>query len=83
MAVIRLIILVAAILGLIIILAQNLSPLLSLVFLGMRSQSLPLGLWILLSIIAGIFTSLIITRLLKLATDLNLQQQLKDKLSNV
>ena len=75
MAVIRLIILVAAILGLIIILAQNLSPLLSLVFLGMRSQSLPLGLWILLSIIAGIFTSLIITRLLKLATDLNLQQQ--------
>ena len=75
MAVIRLIILVTAIMGLVIILVQNLSPSLPLMFLGMRSQALPLALWILLSITAGIFTSLIITRLLKFATDLNLLAQ--------
>ncbi|BAZ86212.1 LapA family protein [Dolichospermum compactum] len=75
MAAIRLIILVTAMLGLIIILVQNLSPSLPLVFLGMRSQALPLALWILLSITAGILTSLIITKLLKVATDLNLQAQ--------
>jgi hypothetical protein len=75
MAVIRLIILVTTILGLIIILVQNLSPSLPLVFLGMRTQSLPLALWILLSITAGICTSLIITRLLKFAIDLSSQEQ--------
>jgi hypothetical protein len=75
MAAIRLIILVTAMLGLIIILVQNLSPSLPLVFLGMRSQALPLALWILLSITAGIFTALIIIKLLKFATDLNLQAQ--------
>ena len=41
----------------------------------MRTQALPLALWILLSITAGIFTSLIITKLLKFTTDLNLQAQ--------
>ena len=75
MAVIRLIILVTAMLGLIIILVQNLSPSLPLMFLGMGTQALPLALWILLSITAGIFTSLIITKLLKFTTDLNLQAQ--------
>ena len=75
MDVIRLIILVTTILGLIIILVQNFGYSLPLVFLGMRSQSLPLGLWVLLSIIAGVLTSLVITRLLKFATNLNLQEQ--------
>jgi hypothetical protein len=75
MAVIRLIILVTAMLGLIIILVQNLSPSLPLMFLGMRTQALPLALWILLSITAGIFTSLIITSLLKFASYLSLQEQ--------
>ncbi|MTJ11289.1 LapA family protein [Anabaena sp. UHCC 0187] len=75
MAVIRLIILGTAMVGLIIILVQNLSPSLPLVFVGMRTQALPLALWILLSITAGIFTSLIITRVLKFATGLNLQAQ--------
>ena len=75
MDVIRLIILVTTILGLIIILVQNFGRSLPLVFLGMQSQSLPLGLWVLLSIIAGVFTSLVITRLLKFVTNLNLQEQ--------
>ena len=75
MDVIRLIILVTTILGLIIILVQNFGYSLPLVFLGMRSQSLPLGLWVLLSIIAGVCTSLVITRLLKFATNLNLPEQ--------
>ncbi len=75
MAVIRLIILITAMVGLILLLVQNLSPSLPLVFLGIRTQALPLALWILLSITAGIFTSLIITGLLKFATNLNLQAQ--------
>lgn len=75
MAVIRLIILVIVILGLIILLVQNLSPSLPLVFLGMGTQSLPLALWILFSIIAGIITSIIIISLIKFTTYLNLQPQ--------
>ncbi len=75
MAVIRLIILVIATLGLIILLVQNLSPSLPLVFLGMRTQSLPLALWILFSIIAGMITSVIIISLMKFTTYLNLQEQ--------
>jgi hypothetical protein len=75
MAVIRLIILVTATLGLIILLVQNLSPSLPLVFLGMQTQSLPLALWILFSIIAGIITSVIIISLMKFTTYLNLQEQ--------
>ena len=75
MDVIRFIILVTTILWLIIILVQNFGNSLPLVFLGMRSQSLPLGLWVLLSIIAGVCTSLVITRLLKFATNLNLPEQ--------
>ncbi|PPJ63297.1 hypothetical protein [Cuspidothrix issatschenkoi] len=75
MAVIRLIILVTATLGLIILLVQNLSPSLPLVFLGMRTQSLPLALWILFSIIAGMITSVIIISLMKFTTYLNLQEQ--------
>ncbi|MFM7365537.1 MAG: LapA family protein [Cuspidothrix sp.] len=75
MAVIRLIILATVTLGLIILLVQNLSPSLPLVFLGMRTQSLPLALWILVSIIAGIITSVIIISLIKFITYLNLQAQ--------
>lgn len=75
MAVIRLIILVTATLGLIILLVQNLSPSLPLVFLGMWTQSLPLALWILFSIIAGMITSVIIISLMRFTTYLNLQEQ--------
>ncbi|MBD2136697.1 LapA family protein [Anabaena sp. FACHB-1237] len=59
--------------GLIIFLFQNLSPSLALVFLGMRSKQLPLGVWILFSLTAGIITSLVITNLLKLTTFNNIQ----------
>ncbi|MFM7408550.1 MAG: LapA family protein [Cuspidothrix sp.] len=75
MSVIRLVILVTAISGLIILLVQNLSPSLPLVFLGMRTQSLPLALWILFSIIAGMITSVIIISLIKFASYLHLQEQ--------
>ena len=71
----RLIILLTVVLGLILLLVQNLSPSLPIVFVGMRTLPLPLALWILLSITAGIFTSLIITSLLKFATSLSLQEQ--------
>lgn len=48
-------------------LAQNWSPVLPLVFLGMRTQALPLAVWILMSVGAGAFTSLFITGLFKLS----------------
>ncbi|AFZ25935.1 hypothetical protein Cylst_3817 [Cylindrospermum stagnale PCC 7417] len=67
MAVIRLILLVAVLGGLTLLLAQNWSPVLPLVFLGMRTQPLPLALWILFSTAAGAFTSILITTLFKLS----------------
>ncbi|MEA5553922.1 LapA family protein [Anabaena cylindrica UHCC 0172] len=74
MAVIRLILLVVVLGGLTLLLVQNLSPTLPLVFLGMRTQPLPLALWILLSIAAGAFTSLLISALFKVANYVSTQQ---------
>lgn len=67
MAVIRLTLLVTVLGGLTLLLVQNWSPVLPLVFLGMRSQPLPLALWILFSTAAGAGTSLLITSLFKLS----------------
>jgi len=67
MAVIRLTLLVAVLGGLTLLLVQNLSPALPLVFLGMRSQPLPLAVWILFSTAAGAGTSLLITSLFRLS----------------
>lgn len=53
--------------GLTLLLGQNWSPVLPLVFLGAKTQALPLAIWILLSIAAGAITSLLITGLFKLA----------------
>lgn len=55
-------------------LAQNWLPPVSLVFLGMRTQALPLAIWILLSIAAGAFTSLLITGFFNLSNLLASQQ---------
>ncbi|MBD2613138.1 MAG: LapA family protein [Nostoc sp. ZfuVER08] len=67
MAVIRLILLVAVLGGLTLLLVQNWSPPLSLVFLGLRTQPLPLAMWVLFSTVAGAFTSISITTLFKLS----------------
>jgi hypothetical protein len=67
MAVIRLTLLVAALGGLTLLLVQNLSPALPLVFLGMRSRPLPLAVLILFSTAAGAGTSLLITSLFRLS----------------
>lgn len=48
-------------------LGQNWSPVLPLVFLGAKTQALPLAIWILLSVAAGAVTALFITGLFKLA----------------
>ena len=63
MAVIRLILLVAVLGTLTLLLVQNWSPVLPLVFLGMRTQALPLAIWILFSTAAGAVTSLLIAGL--------------------
>jgi hypothetical protein len=67
MAVIRLILLVSLLGGLTLLLVQNFSPVLPLVFLGMRTLPLPLALLILFSTAAGAFTSLLMTTLLRLS----------------
>ncbi len=67
MAILRLILLVAIMGGLALLLAQNWSPVLSLVFLGMQSQPLPLAMWILFSTAAGAVTSLLISILFGLS----------------
>lgn len=67
MPVIRLILLLVVLGGLTLLLTQNWSPVLPLVFLGVKTQALPLAIWILISIAAGAFTSLFITSLFKLS----------------
>jgi hypothetical protein len=73
MAVIRLILLVAVLGGLTLLLVQNWSPALPLIFLGIRTQALPLAIWILFSTAAGGFTSLFVTSLFKLSNYLGSQ----------
>ena len=67
MPVIRLFLLLVVLGGLTLLLLQNWSPVLPLVFLGLQTQALPLAVWILLSIAAGAITSLFITSLFKVA----------------
>lgn len=68
MTVIRLILLVTVLGGLILLLAQNLSPAIPLVFLGLRTQPLSLAVWMLLSTAAGALTSLLIGSLVQLSS---------------
>lgn len=67
MPLIRLFLLLVLLGGLSLLLAQNWSPILPLVFLGMTTQALPLAVWILISVVAGAFTSLLIAGLFKLS----------------
>ena len=53
--------------GLTLLLVENWSPVLPLVFLGVTTQPLPLALWILMSVGAGAFTSLVVTGLFNLS----------------
>lgn len=66
MPVIRLFLLLVVLGGLTLLLGQNWSPVLPLVFLGAKTQALPLAIWILLSVAAGAITSLFISGLSKL-----------------
>lgn len=70
MSVTRLVLLLAVVGALILFALQNVSPSLSLTFLGMRSQALPLSVWILLSLAAGVLTSLFIASCLLLSNSL-------------
>lgn len=75
MAVIRLILLVAVLGGLTLLLAQNWSPAIPLVFLGFRTQPLSLAMWMLLATAAGAFTSLLISSLVTLSSRYVTQQR--------
>lgn len=67
MPVVRLLLLLVVLGGLTLLLLQNWSPVLPLVFLGRQTQALPLALWILLSVAAGAFSSLLIASLFKMS----------------
>ncbi|MDV2995788.1 MAG: hypothetical protein N4J56_005442 [Chroococcidiopsis sp. SAG 2025] len=60
MAAIRFFLLLILLGGLTVLLVQNWTPVLSLVFLGGQTQALPLSIWILFSIAAGAMTSIFI-----------------------
>lgn len=66
MAVVRLILFLVILAGLAVLGLQNLSPAISLVFLGARSQPIPLAFLILGAIATGILTGLVILGLLQL-----------------
>ena len=63
----QIILLLAILGGLALLLVQNWSPVLPLVFLGLKTPALPLAVWILISLVAGASTSLAIASLFKLA----------------
>ena len=75
MAVIRLIFLVTVLGGLMLLLAQNWSPALPLVFLGLQTRPISLAVWMLLSTAAGAFTSISVSSLLKLSSRSVTQRQ--------
>ena len=58
----RILVILVVLGGLILLLANNLSPV-SLVFLGISTPALPLAVWILLSVVAGALTTVLITGL--------------------
>ncbi|MDF0553609.1 hypothetical protein [Kamptonema sp. UHCC 0994] len=64
MSIARVVVFLAIIGSLTLFVLQNASFSLSLVFLGMRSQTLPLSIWILISLAAGVTTSFLISGLL-------------------
>ena len=68
MAVIRSLLLVVVLGGLMLLLAQNFSPAIPLVFLGLRTQPLSLAMWMLLSTAAGALTSLLISSLVQFSS---------------
>jgi hypothetical protein len=63
----QIILLLAILGGLALLLVQNWSPVLPLVFLGLTTPALPLAVWILISLVAGAGTSLAIASLFNLA----------------
>jgi uncharacterized integral membrane protein len=67
----RSIFLLVIVVGLTVFALQNLEPALSLVFLGVRSPALPLSIWVLSSIAAGVVTSLLISALLSFSNYLS------------
>ncbi|MGJ5674577.1 MAG: LapA family protein [Nostochopsis sp.] len=75
MALLRLTLLVAIMGGLALLLAQNWSPILPLVFLGVQTKSLPLAMWILFSTAAGAATSVVISGLFQLSGYLAVPQR--------
>ena len=74
MPLIRILLILTVLGGLTLLLAQNWSPVLPLVFLGIKTQALPLAILILLSITAGALTSLLITGFFKLSNYFAAQQ---------
>ncbi|WP_414586520.1 LapA family protein [Scytonema sp. PCC 10023] len=75
MAVFRLILLVAVLGGLTLLLVQNWSPVLSLVFLGMKSKPIPVAIWILFSTAAGGLTTVFVTSLFNLSNYFAVQRR--------
>ncbi len=82
MAVLRLIILVTVLGGLTLLIAQNFSPTLPLIFLGVRTQPFPLAMWILFSVVAGAVTSLFVGSLFSLSSNFALEKPTRSKSSS-
>ena len=79
MSLIRIVFLVVILIGLAGLTLQNLIPALSLVFLGMRSQPIPLGYLILAAVTAGMATGLVLLGLLRLSNHFT-QRQLRSRI---
>ena len=71
---IRLVLLLLVLGGLTLFAVQNWSPVLPMVFLGIKTASLPLAMWILLAIAAGLVTSWVMAALFQLSNYLSAKQ---------
>lgn len=68
MALIRLVLLLLAVGSVTLLLLQNQTPSLPLVFLGMQTQAWPMAVWLVAAIVLGVLTSIVLAGLSQLAT---------------
>ena len=74
---IRLVLLLLVLGGVTLFALQNWSPVLPIVFLGIKTVSLPLAMWILIAIATGLFTSVLMALLFQLSNYSSQKQLLK------
>ncbi len=75
----RLGLLLVSVVAIVIFIQQNLSPVLPLTFLGMKTVAFPLSLWILFALVAGFLTAQVVVMLLQFSLAASQRSQASDR----